>query len=192
VAKSEDLIDLNGINELVNNLVDVLASSLAGGETFLPGTTDYDDLFYKLVQGSSTLEQFSQTCISPCRTPTAIFSAAYKCAWPDFAKRPSQGMQTLLTVCKHYQSLLQDHQSKSKSRHLSSEEVTRIIKQGYDTIQLSGATTPTTPTPHVGIDGVGAPAGGKYKEGEFRGILKKIWRICIADGTVLLDRADGN
>jgi hypothetical protein len=73
VAKSEDLIDLNGINELVNNLVDVLASSLAGGETFLPGTTDYDDLFYKLVQGSSTLEQFSQTCISPRPNPCRDF-----------------------------------------------------------------------------------------------------------------------
>ena len=193
MAKSEDLIDLNGVNELVNNLVDVLASSLAGGETFLPGTTDYDDLFYKLVQGSSTLEQFSQTCISPLtEPPAAIFSAIDECAWIDFAKRPSQGMQTLLTVCKHYQSLLQDHQTKSKSRHLSSEEVTRIIKQGYDTIQLSGATTPTTPTLHVGLDGVGAAAAGKYKESEFRGILKKIWRICIADGTVLLDRADGN
>jgi hypothetical protein len=67
VTKSEDLIDLNGINDLINNLVDVLALSLAGGETFLPGTTDYDDLFYKLVQGSSTLEQFSQICI--CRHP---------------------------------------------------------------------------------------------------------------------------
>jgi Domain of unknown function (DUF1741) len=111
----------------------------------------------------------------------------------DFAKRPAQGMQTLLTVCKHYQSLLQDHQAKSKSRHLSSEEVTRIIKQGYDTIQLSGATTPTIPAPHVGLDGVGATVGGgKYKESEFRGFLKKIWRICIADGTVLLDRVDGN
>ena len=63
VAKADDLTDLNGIGELVSNLVDVLATSLAGGETFLPGTADYDDLFYKLVQASTPLESFSQTCI---------------------------------------------------------------------------------------------------------------------------------
>ena len=110
-------------------------------------------------------------------------------------------MTTLLTVCKHYQALLQDHQKQSKSRHLSSEEVTRVIKQGYDTIQLqAGASSPTSPggpgvgqapmTPHA-VDGVGGGATN-FKEAEFRGILKKIWRICMADGTVLLDQADGN
>lgn len=62
LAKSEDLTDLNGVGELATNVAEVLAASLAGGETFLPGTTDYDDLFYKLVQATTVLEQFSQTC----------------------------------------------------------------------------------------------------------------------------------
>jgi hypothetical protein len=62
VARSEDLADLNNIGELVNNLVDVLVMALTGGETFLPGPTDYDDLFYKLVQATSSLEQYSQIC----------------------------------------------------------------------------------------------------------------------------------
>lgn len=65
VAKSEDLTDSNNIHQLATNLVDLLAATLAGGETFLPGTTEYDDLFYKLVQATSTLEKFSQICISP-------------------------------------------------------------------------------------------------------------------------------
>lgn len=65
VAKSEDLTDSNNIHELATNLVDLLAATLAGGETFLPGTTEYDDLFYKLVQATSALEKFSQICISP-------------------------------------------------------------------------------------------------------------------------------
>jgi hypothetical protein len=63
VAKSEDLTDSNNIHELATNLVDLLAAALAGGETFLPGAADYDDLFYKLVQATSSLEQFSQICI---------------------------------------------------------------------------------------------------------------------------------
>jgi len=92
-------------------------------------------------------------------------------------------MTTLLSVCKHYQSLLSEHQRNSKSRHLSSEEVTKVIKEGYDSIQIA----PSSPQAAATIDGGGA----RYKEGEHRGILKKIWRICIADGTLLLERSDG-
>lgn len=101
----------------------------------------------------------------------------------DFGKRPSPGMTTLLSVCKHYQSLLSEHQKASKSRHLSSEEVTRVIKVGYDGIQI----TPSSPQVAASVEGV----AGRYKEAEFRGMLKKIWRMSIADGTVLLDRPDG-
>ena len=161
------------MTELVNNLVEVLAVSLTGGETFLPGTTDYDDLFYKLVQATTSLEQFSQICIP--NIPEVLML--------DFGKRPSSGMTTLLSVCQHYQSLLSEHQKASKSRHLSSEEVTRVIKQGYDSIQI----TPSSPQVAASVESV----AGRYKEAEFRGILKKIWRLSIADGTVLLDRADG-
>jgi hypothetical protein len=64
LAKADDLNDLPGISDLVNNLIELLAVSLAGGDTFLPGTTDYDDLFYKLVQATTPLEQFSQSCTS--------------------------------------------------------------------------------------------------------------------------------
>lgn len=87
-------------------------------------------------------------------------------------------MTTLLSVCSHYQALLSEHQRMSKSRHLSSEEVTKVIKDGYDGIQIA----PSSPLVGSAADGVGV-----YKEGEYRGILKKIWRICLADGTVLLN-----
>ena len=167
-------MDLNGISEVSNNLIDLLAASLAGGETFLPGTTDYDDLFYKLVQATTSLEQFSQICTLPRFGITLI---------EDFGKRPSPGMTMLLSVCKHYQSLLSEHQKTSKSRHLSSEEVTRVIKEGYDSIQI----TPSKPQVGASLESGGA----KYKEAGYRGILKKIWRISIADGIVLLERADG-
>jgi hypothetical protein len=89
-------------------------------------------------------------------------------------------MTTLLSVCKHYQSLLSEHQKTSKSRHLSSEEVTRVIKEGYDSIQIA----PSSPQAAAHVEG----AGGRYKESDYRGILKKIWRVCISDGTVLLER----
>lgn len=69
LAKADDISDQNGIDLLVNNLIDLLATSLAGGETFLPGTTDYDDLFYKLVQATTQLEHFSTTCITPTSHP---------------------------------------------------------------------------------------------------------------------------
>src|ERR1700736_4943287 len=88
LAKSDDLSDSPGMTDLINNLIDLLAMSLASGDTFLPGTTDYDDLFYKLVQATTPLEQFSQTCM-----PHQITNL-------DFGKRPSPAMMTLLSVCK--------------------------------------------------------------------------------------------
>jgi len=153
--------------------VELLGASLAGGETFLPGTAEYDDLFYKLVQASTTFEAFSQTCTTPTCTLSDFL---------DFGKRPSSTMNTLLSVCKHYQELLSEHQKTSKSQHLSSKEVTQVIKQGYDSIQL----TPASPQFAASIEG----AGGRYKEAEYRAILKKIWRIAISDGSVLLERTD--
>jgi len=93
-------------------------------------------------------------------------------------------MATLLSVCKHYQTLISEHQKQSKSRHLSSDEVIKVIKEGYDSIQIA----PSSPQATASVEGSGA----RYKEGEYRGILKKIWRVCIADGTLLLERsADG-
>jgi Armadillo-like helical domain-containing protein 3, C-terminal len=90
-------------------------------------------------------------------------------------------MTTLLSVCKHYQALLSEHQKASKSRHLSSDEVTKVIKQGYDSIQIP------PPSPQVlSTEALSA----RYKELEYRPILKKIWRVCIADGTILVDRPD--
>jgi hypothetical protein len=90
-------------------------------------------------------------------------------------------MTTLLSVCKHYQALISEHQKTSKSRHLSSEEVIKVIKEGYDSIQI----VPSSPQVAASIES----GGVRYKEGDHRGILKKIWRICIADGTLLLDRS---
>ena len=92
-------------------------------------------------------------------------------------------MTTLLSVCKHYQALLSEHQKTSKSQHLSSEEVTKVIKQGYESIQL----TPASPQFAASIEG----AGGRFKDAEYRAIFKKIWRIAISDGTVLLERTEG-
>jgi hypothetical protein len=118
LSKSEDLSDIAGIHDLTNNLVELLAFSLTGGDTFLPGPSDYDDLFYKLVQSSTILDAFANTCTSHNLSSNT-----------DYGKRPSGAMTTLLSVCKHYQSLLSEHQKASKSRHLSSDEVTKVIKQ---------------------------------------------------------------
>jgi Domain of unknown function (DUF1741) len=92
-------------------------------------------------------------------------------------------MAALLNVCQHYQTLLNEHQKISKTRHLSSEEVIKVIKQGYDGIQIAS----TSPGMAAAVEGIGS----RYKEAEYRGIFKKIWRICIADGTVLAERKDG-
>ena len=91
-------------------------------------------------------------------------------------------METLLSVCQHYQSLINEHQKTSKSRHLSSEEVIKVIKDGYDSVQIAPIFS--------GVVAQGQGIGGRYKEAEYRGILKKIGRICIADGNVLVEMKD--
>ena len=67
------------------------------------------------------------------------------------------------------------------------------MKEGYDSIQLTPSSPQVTSShgdgPATALNAGGG--GGRYKEAEYRGILKKIWRICIADGTVLLERTYG-
>ncbi len=55
--------------------------------------------------------------------------------YPDEAARPLK-VKTLLTVCIHYNKIIEEHMKNSKTRHLTSEQVAAIIEQGYDSIQL--------------------------------------------------------
>jgi len=53
-----DLKNVNHIDNLLDDLVNLIALSLSAGETFLPNPATYDDLFYKLVETGEILVKF--------------------------------------------------------------------------------------------------------------------------------------
>lgn len=139
----------------MDGVVNLIALSLSVGETFLPDPASYDDLFYKLVESGDTLTKF-RDCY-------------------DLAKRKtSESIGTLISVSRHYQTLLQsEDRGKMKNKPLSSKEVSKVIKQGYDTLSIQA---------REGLD-----QWEKFRDADHRVALKKIARIAVDDAKGLVD-----
>lgn len=113
-----DLKGLWDIETLITLLIKVTTFALTQGESFLPDSSSYDDMVYKLVEFGDALTKF-RDAYSLTGTGEAVAS-----------------METLLGVSHHYRELI-DGQQGSK-RNLSPKEVWKIIKQGYDTLSIEG------------------------------------------------------
>jgi len=130
---------------MIETLVNLIALSLSTGESFLPDTTSYDDLFYKLVETGDILVKFRD---------------AY-----DLTKgSKSVSIDTLISVSRHYHSLLEE---KGKGKNISPREVHRVIQSGYDTLSIQAK---------EGLDN-----WEKFREANHRTILKKMAKIAIDD-----------
>lgn len=112
----EELKTLSGTFALVQHLVDLLTLALTTGESFLPDSASYDDLFYKLVESGEAL---------------ASLRTAYSLAKPN----DRSPINTLIGVSKHYRELI-DEYHKGKTTNLSPREVNKIIKSGYETLSI--------------------------------------------------------
>lgn len=113
---AEDLNTLPGTTSVVRDLVDLLTLALNTGESFLPDSASYDDLFYKLVESGEALTNL--------RT-------AYNLAKPD----DRASINTLIGVSTHYREMIDEHH-KGRSTNLSPREVSKIIKMGYETLSI--------------------------------------------------------
>jgi hypothetical protein len=138
---------------MISILVNLIALSLSTGESFLPDTASYDDLFYKLVETGDILTKFRD---------------AY-----DLSKGSrSTSIDTLISVSRHYHSLLEgDGRTKGK-KNLSPREVHKVIQSGYDTLSIQAK---------EGLD-----QWDKFREADHKNVLKKIARIAIEDTKSLL------
>ncbi|ENI05489.1 hypothetical protein COCC4DRAFT_81118 [Bipolaris maydis ATCC 48331] len=136
-------------NGMINLLVNLLAFALSSGENFLPDSAAYDDLFYKLVESGDVLIKFRDA-----------FGLSGQ----------SDSMQTLVNVSSHYHSLLEE-KGKSRSKHLSPQEVQAVIKQGYETLSIDAS---------EGLDRWEA-----FREADFKSLLKKISRAAVEDAKAL-------
>lgn len=99
-----------GVCTPLSNLV---ALCLSAGDSFLPGTDAYDDLFYKLIETNTSLDKFRE---------------AFDLNAADHSIR------TLISISSHYHALLEERNG--KRLHHSSAEVQSVIKQGYETLNI--------------------------------------------------------
>jgi hypothetical protein len=135
--------------------VELLTLALTTGETFLPDAAAYDDLFYKLVESGQSLIKL--------RDAYSLSTEAEK----------NSHINTLIGVSTHYQELIDSQ--RAKKEHLSPREVSKIIKQGYETLSLEGKEGPEA-------------AESGYREVEFRSMLKRVARVAVADAANLVSR----
>ncbi|KAH7075466.1 hypothetical protein BKA63DRAFT_412669 [Paraphoma chrysanthemicola] len=88
----------------------------------------------------------------------------------------SSPMQTLINVSSHYHSLLEgSERGKLRSKNLSPREVSSVIKQGYETLSIDA---------NEGLD-----RWEKFREADFKTLLKRIARAAVEDAQLYNDGA---
>ena len=113
---AEDLKSRSHAPELVQAVVRLLSFTLTAGETFLPDTAAYDDLFYKLVESGDSL---------------IMLRNVYQLGKTDETR---SHIQTLIGVSTHYRELIDSEGAKPKQ--LLPQDVMQIIKKGYETLSF--------------------------------------------------------
>lgn len=151
-----DLKDLPHIETLLDHVVNLLALSLSAGEAFLPTPAAYDDLFYKVVESGDILIKFKEN---------------YR-----LGNRNSNSIDTLISVSTHYKQLLSEGGGKKKPSNLTSQQVTDVIKQGYETLSIQAK---------EGLD-----TWENYREADERTLLKKMARAVVGDVKSMIERVD--
>ncbi|KAK7207475.1 hypothetical protein BZA70DRAFT_271410 [Myxozyma melibiosi] len=152
VSSASHVQSLDGVSELVDDTIRILVLAFSAGESFLSGAADYDDLFYKLVETGDLLTRLSTTY----KLPT------------------THSIGTLVSISEHYRNLIKEKSTMFSSSHLSSEQVSEVIKNGYDTLSISA---------QQGID-----VWDRYRESDERVFLKKAGMTAVHDARELLAR----
>lgn len=152
-----DLRDLSHVDTLLDHVVNLVALSLSAGEAFLPSPAAYDDLFYKVVESGEVLSKFKEV---------------YR-----LANRNSNSIDTLISVNTHYNQMLEGSGgggNKKKPSGLTTQQVTEVIKQGYETLSIQAK---------EGLD-----TWDRYREADDRTLLKKMARAAVGDVKAMVDR----
>jgi hypothetical protein len=149
---SADLKDLPRLPTLLDMVVNLIALSLSAGDSFLPGASEYDDIFYKLVEAGDVLVKFRDSY--------------------DLAKRSSNSIVTLISVSEHYYQLIEENRGKSGRKNLTPQQVADVIKSGYETLNMDGL--------EGGVE-KGLDRWERYRESDERSFLKKVARMVVED-----------
>lgn len=153
-----DLKDLPHIDTLLDHVVNLVALSLSAGEAFLPTPAAYDDLFYKVVECDEILTKFKDN---------------YR-----LGNRGSNSIETLINVSTHYKQILVEGGGSGAARKrpsgLTTEQVTDVIKQGYETLSIQAK---------EGLD-----TWDRYREADERTLLKMMARATVGDARTMVER----
>ena len=127
--------DLSSVTEIQSQLcaplTQLIAFCLSAGDTFLPNPSDYDDLFYKLIEvGTPLLTRFRDSYFPPPNTTNTPKAPSHS----HPASSPAS-IRILISVCTHYSSLVA---SQSQTRKITPHAVQEVIKQGYETLSIEG------------------------------------------------------
>lgn len=150
---------------LIKPFLTTLALAVTSGESFLPDPAAYDDLFYKLVEAGDYLNRFKKAFQPHLPSPEALNANP---TGPITAP-----IDILIQVAAHYHDLVEAEKGKGRmSSNLSPKEVSKVIRQGYETLSLPA------------MDGL--DRWDKFREGDERGMLKRVARVAVEDTKRLL------
>ncbi|QIW98079.1 hypothetical protein AMS68_003597 [Peltaster fructicola] len=146
---ADDIKTQPDAQNVVSVVVIVLSISLRLGEAFVPNAKDYDDLVYKLVESSDALTQLRDA----------------------YSLDSKSGVEQLIAVSRHYRTLLEEKHG-GRVVHLSPREVSKVIKQGYESLAI--------PNDAVLVE------NDAYREAEHKSSLKKLLRVVLIDTQALI------
>ena len=146
-------------------LTKTLALAVSTGNAFLPDPKSYDDLFYKLVESNDILPRF-KSAFYP--TGNGAPGPGLPTTSPNGSETPLLPIDILIGVSKHYYKAIENEKGQGRmSNNLSPREVNKIIRKGYETLDI----------PLVeGLD-----AWEKLRYPEERGFLKRAAKTAVED-----------
>jgi len=154
-----ELSALPSIHGPVDGLLNVLAFAVSSGESFLPDPAAYDDLFYKMIEATSFAEGKDD-----------VFGILQK-HFATGTRPAAQSAIDMMAKCNsHYRTMLEEQ--KSKRKNLAPGDVSKIIKQGHETLDIPSTEAWST--------------WSKYREVDRKSLLKRAARVAVADVRAML------
>ncbi|KAL9576003.1 MAG: hypothetical protein Q9212_007477, partial [Teloschistes hypoglaucus] len=119
---------------LIDSFLATLSLAVCCGDSFLPDTTVYDDLFYKLVENAHLLPRFktafkhlarpgssTTTTLPPTNTITTTTN-------PNAATSPLALVDSLMAIAGHFEKMMEEE--KGKGKVLSPKDVMGVVRRG--------------------------------------------------------------
>ena len=155
---------------VISPLLKSIALAIARGNAFLPDPAAYDDLFYKLVENAPVLGKFKSAFKLYSGAPVTSKSGNHGTPTPGSPATIGSPIDVLIAAASHFHTILEEEKGKGRLRlTLSTREVTRVVRDGYDSLEIADVSA-------IGVEHIDV-----WRESEERGLVKRAGRIAIED-----------